>query len=68
MLIWVMYGFVLIGWVPYADDTVKGAFKVLPTHPDRLLALARKAMSLSKNKKYGNPEEYLYDLISVSLI
>jgi hypothetical protein len=57
-------GFALIGWVPYAGDGVKSAFKVIRTNPDRLLAAARFAISRSK-KKYGTPEQYLYDLISV---
>ena len=58
------FGFVLIGWVPYAGDTLKGAFKVARKNPEKLLNAARYAMS--KMGKYGDPEKFLYDLVSAS--
>ena len=57
------FGFALIGWVPYAGDTLKGAFKIARKNPEQLLTAARYAMT--KLGKHGDPEAFLYDLISV---
>lgn len=59
----VEFGFALIGWVPYAGDTLKGAFKIARKNPEQLLTTARYAMK--KLGKQGDPEQFLYDLISV---
>ena len=59
----VEFGFALIGWVPYAGDTLKGAFKIARKNPEQLLTAARYAMK--KLGKHGDPEQFLYDLVSV---
>ena len=57
------FGFALMGCVPIGGDSLKAAFKIARKNPEQLLTAARYAMM--KLGKHGDPEQYLYELISV---
>ena len=57
------FGFALMGCVPIGGDSLKAAFKIARKNPEQLLTAARYAMM--KLGKHGDPEQFLYELISV---